>query len=74
MVPVIIKIMFKHLSSLYQFYGETRGVRIARKHIAWYSKGMRNSATFRNELMQAQTINQQKSTINRYLIDTGLVA
>lgn len=28
----------KHLKSLYDFYGETMGVRIARKHISWYCK------------------------------------
>ena len=27
-----------HLKSLYDFYGETMGVRIARKHIGWYCK------------------------------------
>lgn len=28
----------KHLKSLYDFYGELAGVRIARKHIGWYCK------------------------------------
>lgn len=28
----------KHLKNLYDFYGETMGVRIARKHIGWYCK------------------------------------
>lgn len=28
----------KHLKSLYDFYGEYAGVRIARKHIGWYCK------------------------------------
>lgn len=28
----------KHLKSLYDFYGEFAGVRIARKHIGWYCK------------------------------------
>ncbi|GAB6140934.1 tRNA dihydrouridine synthase DusB [Methylosoma difficile] len=27
-----------HLENLYRFYGDTSGVRIARKHIAWYLK------------------------------------
>lgn len=30
-----------HLEALYAFYGETRGVRIARKHIGWYCRGSR---------------------------------
>ncbi len=36
-----------HLQSLYAFYGETAGVRIARKHLAWYSQPWPDSAAFR---------------------------
>ena len=32
-------IMLGHLDSLYQFYGDTTGVRVARKHLKWYCKG-----------------------------------
>jgi len=31
-------ILARHLSALYGFYGERRGVQIARKHIGWYCK------------------------------------
>ena len=34
----VILLLNKHLKSLYDFYGEFAGVRIARKHIAWYCK------------------------------------
>ncbi|MGB5397222.1 MAG: tRNA dihydrouridine synthase DusB [Gammaproteobacteria bacterium] len=30
------RVMVKHLKNLYDFYGEEKGVRIARKHIGWY--------------------------------------
>jgi len=30
----------EHLQGLYALYGEARGVRIARKHIAWYARGL----------------------------------
>ncbi len=33
-------VMIEHLSALYAFYGEYAGVRIARKHIAWYVKNL----------------------------------
>lgn len=36
-----------HLQSLYAFYGERAGVRIARKHLAWYSQPWPDSAAFR---------------------------
>lgn len=32
----IEQIMLGHLNSLYEFYGEFQGIRIARKHIRWY--------------------------------------
>ncbi|MCK4587111.1 MAG: tRNA dihydrouridine synthase DusB, partial [Gammaproteobacteria bacterium] len=32
-------ILLEHLHNLYEFYGEYTGVRMARKHISWYSKG-----------------------------------
>ena len=31
-------LLLEHLQELYAFYGEESGVRIARKHIAWYTK------------------------------------
>ena len=41
----------RHLHDLYAFYGEHTGVRIARKHISWYTKGLAGSGCFppRNE-------------------------
>src|SRR5207247_357556 len=39
-----------HLENLYGFYGEHLGVRVARKHISWYSKGLRGGGLFRNEI------------------------
>ena len=48
-------ILVGHLNNLYEFYGEYAGVRIARKHISWYSKGQRHGAAFR------QTVNHVDS-------------
>jgi len=36
-------VLLGHLAELYAFYGEYSGCRIARKHIAWYTKGLRLS-------------------------------
>ncbi len=36
-----------HLHDLYEFYGEHTGVRVARKHISWYSKGQPGGGVFR---------------------------
>src|SRR5690554_1805348 len=42
--------LISHLHTLYDFYGEYSGVRMARKHIAWYSKGLRNGNAFRAQM------------------------
>ena len=34
----VFKIVSEHLQALYNFYGEYSGVRIARKHLKWYSQ------------------------------------
>ena len=47
-------IILAHLDSLYVFYGEETGVRIARKHLGWYCQQLLKSpAQARQELMGA---------------------
>lgn len=36
--------LLEHLDALYRFYGTERGLRIARKHIAWYLRGVQDTA------------------------------
>lgn len=58
-VEEIRDIMLGHLENLYQFYGEHTGVRIARKHISWYSKGQRGGAVFRDAVNRVESKQQQ---------------
>lgn len=60
-VSEIHRVLIAHLHDLYQFYGEYSGVRIARKHISWYTKGLIGSAAFRHAMNQLQTVEQQIS-------------
>jgi tRNA-dihydrouridine synthase B len=39
-----------HYSAMLELYGRDAGVRIARKHLGWYTKGMPGSAEFRNHV------------------------
>ena len=48
-----------HLQSLYAFYGEIAGVRIARKHLAWYSQPWPDSAAFRARVNPVETHREQ---------------
>jgi tRNA-dihydrouridine synthase B len=47
-------ILVNHLRNLYAFYGDTLGVRVGRKHIGWYSKGLTGGATFRHAINQVE--------------------
>lgn len=51
--------MLGHLVRLYEFYGEFTGLRIARKHISWYSKGAKGSANFRNTVNRVESAKEQ---------------
>ena len=42
--------LLDYLSGCHELYGEYRGVRIARKHIAWFCKGLRNAGSFREQI------------------------
>ena len=39
-----------HYSAMLEHYGRDAGVKIARKHLGWYTKGMHGSAEFRNHV------------------------
>ncbi len=65
-VEEIRTIMIEHLKNLYQFYGEYTGVRMARKHIAWYSKGQPDGAGFRRRINCVETIDEQLSMTHAF--------
>lgn len=67
-------VLLGHLSELYQFYGEYSGCRIARKHIAWYTKGLRSSNEFRQSMYQVENTADQAKVVVAYfdqLLDLG---
>lgn len=65
-VREIHSVLIQHLYDLYEFYGEYAGVRIARKHIAWYTKGLAGSASFRQKMNQLQTSKEQLYETNSF--------
>ncbi|MGI9305391.1 MAG: tRNA dihydrouridine synthase DusB [Gammaproteobacteria bacterium] len=56
-------IMLDHLHNLYAFYGEQRGVRIARKHIGWYLKHHGVGKQLRDRLMRVDSAAAQTSLV-----------
>lgn len=65
----IHRILSGHLNDLYGFYGEETGVRIARKHISWYTKGIIGAAHFRHAMNQLQTVGEQMAATDEFFLD-----
>ncbi|MDR2506967.1 MAG: tRNA dihydrouridine synthase DusB [Candidatus Accumulibacter sp.] len=59
-------ILLEHLDSLYSFYGIEAGVRIARKHISWYTRGLAGSAAFRQWINRLPDTASQRDAVNDY--------
>jgi tRNA-dihydrouridine synthase B len=60
-------IILAHLDSLYAFYGEDTGVRIARKHLGWYSERLDRLAHARRIWMGAGNTVTQFASTKHYL-------
>ncbi len=65
-ITEIREVLLGHLSELYQFYGEYSGCRIARKHIAWYTKGLRDSNAFRQSMYKVESTAEQAQVVADY--------
>jgi len=65
-VTEIHRVLVAHLHDLYAFYGEHTGVRIARKHISWYTRGLAGSASFRHAMNQLQTCPEQLAAVDTF--------
>ncbi len=65
-VEEVRDLLMEHLANLYAFYGEYTGVRIARKHISWYSKGQRGSAGFRHAINRVESADEQIAATREY--------
>lgn len=53
-----MRVMLNHIQMLCTYKGERVGIREARKHATWYTKGIRDAAQFRRELGMLESIAQ----------------
>ena len=59
-------VLLEHLDDLYGFYGEYQGCRVARKHIAWYTNGLRDANAFRQAMYQLESTAGQHRAVADY--------
>ncbi|NKF22333.1 tRNA dihydrouridine synthase DusB [Solimonas marina] len=58
--------LLEHLDALYAFYGEGRGVRVARKHIQWYCQAQAGSDEFWRRINGVTDVRQQRDAVERF--------
>jgi tRNA-dihydrouridine synthase B len=64
-----------HYDDMIEHYGAVNGVKIARKHLGWYSKGLRDSATMRaavNQLDDPRAVQDRLAAFYEPLIAAGI--
>jgi tRNA-dihydrouridine synthase B len=69
------EIMLRHYEAMQQHFGTQPGMRIARKHLAWYSRGLPGSAEFRQAMNRAPEVATVLEMIDRFydpLIERGV--
>jgi tRNA-dihydrouridine synthase B len=55
-----------HMEAIVEHYGEEAGIRIARKHLGWYSKGLPNSSDFRALVNTQETLEAVLETLKTF--------
>ena len=69
------QILLAHYDDMLEHFGRDAGMRLARKHVAWYSRGLPGSAEFRASIMRLIDADAVIALIRRFyapLIEAGL--
>ena len=59
-------VVTEHLEGLYALYGDVLGVRVARKHIGWYTRGLPGGEAFRREANTLESAAAQLAAVSRF--------
>ena len=68
-------VVLSHYRAILDYFGDHAGVRLARKHVSWYSRGLPGSAEFRaamNRLPDAESVVRLIESFYDRLIARGL--
>ncbi|MGU7770963.1 tRNA dihydrouridine synthase DusB [Burkholderia sp. MR1-5-21] len=66
LINEIQQVMNEHLEDHYAFYGEFTGVRTARKHIGWYTRGLSGANGFRHRMNTLDSTREQLAAVNAF--------
>lgn len=59
-------IIKEHYESMLEYYGIEAGMRMARKHLCWYSANLHNAGSFRDNINKCSDINEARMIIDEF--------
>ncbi|MCR4616015.1 MAG: tRNA dihydrouridine synthase DusB [Clostridiales bacterium] len=63
-----LAVMLEHIRAICEYKGEYIGIREARKHAAWYIKGIRGAASYRQEICAIESMEQLESIADSIML------
>jgi tRNA-dihydrouridine synthase B len=67
---MFLRTVVDHIDSIHRFYGPRQGVRIARKHIGWYLKGLPGFEAIRREVLRTEDTTRQIRLVKAFLAES----
>ena len=67
-----MRVMVKHIERICEYKGEKVGIREARKHAAWYIKGIRGAASYRQQVGALSSVDELKELAYKILTENCL--
>lgn len=64
-----MRVMLKHIETLCEYKGDYIGMREARKHAGWYTKGLRGAANYRRALGTLENMEQLKEIAYKICVE-----
>jgi tRNA-dihydrouridine synthase B len=62
-------VLIGHIQELHQFYGELQGLRVARKHVSWYTACLARGREFRQRFNRLENAQAQIDALESYFIE-----
>ena len=66
-----MRVMVKHIERICEYKGERVGIREARKHAAWYIKGIRGAAQYRQQVGALSSVDELRELAYRILTENN---
>jgi tRNA-dihydrouridine synthase B len=65
------RLVLEHLDAMLSHFGTDTGIRMARKHLAWYSRGDHGSAEFRNNINKIWNVSDLLNEVENFFFNGG---